>query len=84
MNRTSMNNLLKAVMVILTVCFVSCRHKELCDEKIFAANVKVVFDWAKSPDAHVETMRVYLFQWMVEMCYCTSLPTYKEAISRFR
>lgn len=61
MNRTSMNNLLKAVMVILTVCFVSCRHKELCDEKIFAANVKVVFDWAKSPDAHVETMRVYLF-----------------------
>lgn len=61
MNRTGMNNLLAAIMVIITVCFVSCRHKELCDEKIFVADVKVVFDWKKSPDAHVETMRVYLF-----------------------
>lgn len=61
MNRTDMNNLLKAVLIILTVCFVSCRHKELCEEKIFAANVKVVFDWTQSPDAHVETMRMYLF-----------------------
>lgn len=61
MNKTSMKYLLKAIMLTVTLGFVSCRHKELCDEKIFAADVKVVFDWSKSPDAHVETMRVYLF-----------------------
>lgn len=84
MNRTGMNNLLAAIMVIITVCFVSCRHKELCDEKIFVADVKVVFDWKKSPDAHVETMRVYLFPADGgKPCYM-NLPIYKEAESQYR
>lgn len=83
MNRTDMNKLLKAALIILTVCFVSCRHKELYDEKIFAADVRVVFDWTQSPDAHVETVCIF-FQWMVERPCYMSLPICREEKSPYR
>lgn len=57
----AMHNLLRAVTIVFTLLFFSCKHKDLCYENMFTANINVVFDWKKSPDANVETMRMYLF-----------------------
>lgn len=56
-----MRNLLRVVTVVFTLLFFSCKHKDLCYENMFTANINVVFDWKKAPDADVETMRLYLF-----------------------
>lgn len=56
-----MNNLLRAIIVVMTLLLFSCRHKELSSDNVLIANVKVVFDWKNSPEANVETMRMYLF-----------------------
>lgn len=38
----------------------SCEHKELCYDHRHNAEVDVVFDWSKAPDADPETMDIYL------------------------
>lgn len=47
--------------VLLITTFASCQHKELCYDHAHGANVQVVFDWSKAPDAAPETMSLYLF-----------------------
>lgn len=47
--------------LIATLAFSSCEHKELYYGSTHTANVKVIFDWKKAPDAAPKTMSLYLF-----------------------
>jgi hypothetical protein len=53
--------LLPALLILLTAAFSSCEHKELCYVHPHYSHVKVVFDWMNAPDAHPESMVLYLF-----------------------
>lgn len=56
-----MKTLNTLLVVLLAAASVSCRHKGLDDVAPAAENIKVVFDWRKSPDANPASMALYLF-----------------------
>lgn len=49
------------LIAFTTVFFSSCRHKDVDFEDIPMQEVKVVFDWEKSPEANPASMALYLF-----------------------
>lgn len=57
---------MKKTIYMLTVAvagltMASCQHKELCYDHSHIADLKVVFDWQKAPDADPESMALFLF-----------------------
>lgn len=56
-----MNKQLYALMLVYSLLFVSCEHKELCYDHFHTTDVRVIFDWKHAPGASPETMRLYLF-----------------------
>ncbi len=49
------------VMVITTLCLVSCDYKELCYDHNHYTTTRVMFDWKKIPDADVKGMTVLFY-----------------------
>lgn len=41
-----------ALLMVLSMIFVSCEHKELCYSHPHSAKVSVVFDWSQMPAAY--------------------------------
>lgn len=56
-----MKKIYHALMLLIGCLLASCEHKELCFDHSPAMEVEVVFDWKNSPEAHPESMRLYLF-----------------------
>lgn len=46
---------------IISAITASCKHKELGNAYPYVANVEVVFDWRKAPEATPKSMSLYLF-----------------------
>jgi hypothetical protein len=46
---------------VLLIATASCEHKELCYDHPHIGRVNVVFDWRNAPDAHPESMYLFLY-----------------------
>lgn len=49
------------MIAVAALTFAGCHQKELLDECQTTMKLNVVFDWRNAPDAHVESMALYLF-----------------------
>ena len=47
-------------VLMLTIVFASCEHKELCYDHSHMVELDVRFDWSSAPDANPITMSLYL------------------------
>lgn len=45
-----------ALLMVLSMIFVSCEHKELCYSHPHSAKVSVVFDWSQMPAAYAQAV----------------------------
>lgn len=51
-----------ALLMVLSMIFVSCEHKELCYNHPHSTKVSVVFDWSQMPAAYAPGgMRVIFY-----------------------
>lgn len=73
--------LLQAAIVFTALLFLSsCEHKDLQYDHSRTAELQVVFNWNKAPEAAPETMRLYLFPLNGEDPIHTSLPITEEDV----
>lgn len=57
-----------ALLMVLSMIFVSCEHKELCYSHPHSAKVSVVFDWSQMPAAYAPGgMRVIFYHSILGM-----------------
>lgn len=49
------------LMMVTALCATSCHHKDLVMECRTTMSLNVVFDWRNAPDAHPQSMALYLY-----------------------